>query len=388
MLFRSLFVNAFEYPLAAVAACFLLPAEPRLSSSHRSLVNRVAGLALTALPALLMAAAWWLVRHLDARVTNFLILGLPCLAAFALRRRPLRMGLSLALLVITGVFIRFDGDVLVHAERNFFGLQRVIVSGHEHVLISGTTNHGAQAIDPALACEPLTYYSRGGPVGQLLDALTADGTKTRFGVVGLGTASIAAYAKPDHSWTFFEINPAVERVARDPKYFTYLRDCAPQAQVVTGDARLMLASHPDASLDVLVLDAFSSDAIPVHLITREAFALYLRKLAPGGVIALHVSNSHLDLPPLIRRLSDAHDPPLNVRYCHDVPLDPERDDGKTESQWMLLGRTAADLAPIVDRRYTKQSLIWWNEVPWEDGPIWRDDFANLLRVWKKNTPKD
>ena len=246
-----------------------------------------------------MAAAWWLVRHLDARVTNFLILGLPCLAAFALRRRPLRMGLSLALLVITGVFIRFDGDVLVHAERNFFGLQRVIVSGHEHVLISGTTNHGAQAIDPALACEPLTYYSRGGPVGQLLDALTADGTKTRFGVVGLGTASIAAYAKPDHSWTFFEINPAVERVARDPKYFTYLRDCAPQAQVVTGDARLMLASHPDASLDVLVLDAFSSDAIPVHLITREAFALYLRKLAPGGVIAVHITNRYLDLAPVV-----------------------------------------------------------------------------------------
>ena len=120
----------------------------------------------------------------------------------------------------------------------------------------------------------------------------------------------------------------------------------------------------------------------------EKVGANVRKLAPGGVIALHVSNSHLDLPPLIRRLSDAHDPPLNVRYCHDVPLDPERDDGKTESQWMLLGRTAADLAPIVDRRYTKQSLIWWNEVPWEDGPIWRDDFANLLRVWKKNTPKD
>ena len=141
------------------------------------------------------------------------------------------------------------------------------------LLLSGTTNHGAQSVRPELKCEPLTYYSKGGPIGQLFDHVKSEGSRKHMGVVGLGTATMAAYASPGETWTFFEINPAVEQLARNTEYFTFLRDCGPQSTVVTGDARLMMQQQADKAFDVLVLDAFSSDAIPVHLVTREAIEL-------------------------------------------------------------------------------------------------------------------
>ena len=134
---------------------------------------------------------------------------------------------------------------------------------------------------------------------------------------------------------------------------------------------------PDAQFDVIILDGFCSDAIPVHLLTREAFQLYFQKLAPGGVLAMHVSNNHLDLPPLVARLARRDDPPLSVRYSHDMASEGERADGKT--------RLAVDGAGA---RRTRTSARWrriryWEKVPDVDGPVWRDDFANLLKVWKK-----
>ena len=134
---------------------------------------------------------------------------------------------------------------------------------------------------------------------------------------------------------------------------------------------------PDGHFDVIILDGFCSDAIPVHLLTREAFWMYFQKLAPGGVLAVHISNNHLDLPPLVARLA-AHefDPPLAVRYSHDIASEEQRKDGKTDSQWMILARKEADLGTLATNPY-------WDKVPVVPGPVWRDDFANLLKVWKK-----
>ncbi|MGC4082000.1 MAG: fused MFS/spermidine synthase [Vicinamibacterales bacterium] len=301
-----LFVNPFEYPLAALSACLLLPnALGTATVAIRSKVREVAGLVMVALPVVLVVVLVPLVQHYDKQLPNSpllrfaIIFGPPCLAAYAQQRRPLHMGVSLAALIVAGTFVRFDNRVPIHLERSFFGLHRVMFTGAERVMLSGTTNHGAQSIKPELKCEPLTYYSREGPIGQLMEYVQAEGTKTRFGIVGLGTASMAAYAKPGEQWTFFEINPVIERLARDPEYFTYLRDCAPQATVVIGDARLELVKQPEAAFDVMVLDAFSSDAIPVHLITLEAMQLYLQKLAPHGIIAVHISNRYLDLAPVV-----------------------------------------------------------------------------------------
>ena len=177
---------------------------------------------------------------------------------YAWKDRPLRFGASVAGVLAASLVPSPGGPRLLHAERSFFGVHRVREdpTGRYHTLYHGVTLHGAQAVAPDRRCDPLTYYSREG-VGVAMEAL-APVTGRRVGVVGLGSGSMAGYAKPGESWTYYEIDPVVERIARDPRYFTYLT-CAPGLQVVLGDARLSLARAPDRSFDLLVLDAFSSD---------------------------------------------------------------------------------------------------------------------------------
>ena len=375
-----LFVNPFEYPLAALSACLLLPnALTGGREKARTAARQAASLVAVALPVLLVVLLVPVVQHYDRQLPNspfirfVIIFGPGCLVAWLLQRAPLRMGIALATLVVAGTFVRFDNRVPIHLERSFFGVHRVMFSGNERVLLSGTTNHGAQSIKPALRCEPLTYYSRGGPVGQLVTHVQKDPTKTRFGVVGLGTASMAAYAKPGDTWTFFEINPVVERLARDPEFFTYLKDCAPQATVVTGDARLMLISQPDAAFDVLVLDAFSSDAIPVHLITLEAMQLYLQKLAPGGVMAVHISNRYLDLAPVVG--ATAREAGLVAVVQTNVPAEAAREISLeiSPSRWVLVARSAEDIGTLVNEGR-------WSSLDDATGPVWTDDYSNVFSV--------
>ncbi|AWM41008.1 spermidine synthase [Gemmata obscuriglobus] len=411
-------VGMVEYPLALVLAAAVRPRsddpEERLKGADVALV-----LVLLALSVGLVLAVQHLVRvptepdAPDALTSRLLrgglMFGIPGAAAFALVRKPARYALALAAILVAGAFDTGHFGETLHKERNFFGVIRVTRDGKFIKLIHGTTLHGQQRADEPGPPRPMTYYHQKGPVGHLFASLPPERVKT-VGVVGLGTGAVAAYARPGQKWTFYEIDPAVVRVARDTNYFRFLSDCQGECDVVLGDARRHLTKPPDGCYDVIILDGFCSDAIPVHLLTREAIALYVSKLAPNGVIAMHVSNNHLDLPPLIRRLADDHNPKLAVRYCHDAPLDAERADGKTESQWMLLARSDADLAPVVDTSRTLgpsplvqtlaaasasvagvpwtrpapyKFLVQWNEVPLEDGPIWRDDFANLLRVWKK-----
>jgi hypothetical protein len=390
-----LFVNPFEYPLAALSACLLLPDvnTDREVSTRASGVRRreatpapetAPPLTLTVvtalLPVLLVVAALWTVQLLDEHLSHdalpryLMIFGPACFVAFLMRRTPLRMGIALAIVAVAGSFVRFDNRVPIHVERSFFGVHRVMVTPEERVLLSGTTNHGVQSRNPALRCEPLSYYSRGGPVGQAMNMLTRrTPPAARFGVVGLGTASMAAYARPGQSWTFFEINPAVERLARDNDYFTFLRDCAPAAKVVIGDARLMLTSQPDGSFDMLVLDAFSSDAIPVHLMTLEAMRLYFRTLAPGGLLAVHISNRFLDLAPVLAAMS--RELGLDAILEMHVPTDDQYAISSeiALSRWVLIARSRADFGALVeDHRW--ESL---DELP---GPLWTDDYSNVFRV--------
>jgi spermidine synthase len=267
---------------------------------------------------------------------------------------------------------------------------RVVRDGVERVFIKlyhGTTLHGQQRADESGPPRPMTYYHERGPVGHLFAALPPEKLR-KVAVVGLGTGAVAAYARPGQDWIFYEIDPAVVQVANNEEYFRFLSSCQGKScNVVLGDARRQLTRAANASFDLIILDGFCSDAIPVHLLTREAIRLYVQKLAPDGVILLHVSNVHLDLPPLIRRLADDHEPRLAVRYCPDMfPTESERADGKTMSQWMVMARSEADLSPLLDNKRVKGTtakFLFWETVPWQEGPIWRDDFANLLRVWKK-----
>jgi SAM-dependent methyltransferase len=307
-----------------------------------------------------------------------LMFGVPSVAAFALVRRPARYALSLAALFVAGAF---DGGQLgetLHMERNFFGVVRVTKSpdGKFVRLIHGTTLHGQQRADEGGRPRPMTYYHEKGPVGKLFEALPPEKVR-RVGAVGLGTGAVAFYAKPGQQWTFYEIDPAVARIANDPAYFRFLSTCrAESCDVVLGDARRQLTRVPDGHFDLIILDGFCSDAIPVHLLTRVAFRLYFQKLAPGGILAVHISNNHLDLPPLVARVAAGSDPPLVVRYSPDVASESDRLDGKSDSQWMVVARSDADLGKIATNPY-------WERVPVVPGPLWRDDFANLLKVWKK-----
>ena len=374
-----------EYPLALILAGLVRPrgdgTRYRLTVVDVLLVLGLFGLAAglaVYVPRLVEVPADGPDADAGRIVRGALMVGVPAVVVFALVARPVRYALALAALFAAGLIDPGPHGRTLYRERNFFGQVRVTQSpdGRFVRLVHGTTLHGQQRTDEPGPPRPMTYYHEKGPVGHLFRALSP-GPGRRVGVVGLGTGAMAAYARPGDRWTFYEIDPAVKRVAEDPRFFTFLANCRGECEVVLGDARRQLGRVPDGGFDVLVLDAFSSDAIPVHLLTREALALYVRKLAPGGVLAMHLSNNHLDLPPLVERLAKDHDPPLVARLMTDQPTDGEREDGKAASAWVVLARSAADLGPMAKGPH-------WQPVRPTPGPVWRDDFANLLSVWKRS----
>lgn len=199
-------------------------------------------------------------------------------------------------------------DQELHRERSFFGVYRVTAAedGNLHRLVHGTTTHGAQDFSPGRERTPNSYYHRGSPIGRLLSSMPPYVT-TRTAIIGLGTGSIGCYSKPGEQWTFYEIDPTIERIARDPRLFTYLRVCSGDFNVVLGDARLRLPRAADRRYGLIMADAFSSDAVPIHLINREALTLYRSKLREHGIVAFNVSNSYVDLEPVLGNLAhDAH----------------------------------------------------------------------------------
>jgi spermidine synthase len=192
-------------------------------------------------------------------------------------------------------------------------------------------------------------------------------------IIGLGTGAAAVYAQPNERWTFYEINPAVVNIARNPQYFTYVVDCQQVPfNVVLGDARLKFRDAPNASYGLIVLDAFSSDAIPIHLITQQAIDLYLSKLAPGGFLVFHVSNRNLDLGPVVADLARSR----NLRCIKmDDPM-PIPIEGKTPSEWVAMARSSTDLAGLSTA--TNARVLTGDE----HRKVWTDDFSNILSVFR------
>ena len=190
----------------------------------------------------------------------------------------------------------------------------------------------------------------------------------------MGTGSLSGYATPGQTWTFFEVNPAIERIARDPRLFTYLRDCAKGATVILGDARLSLARAGNGQFDLIVLDAFSSDAIPVHLMTREALQLYLEKLSPTGALAFHITNRHLNLQPLMASLADSSGLLGLVQIDGNVTA-AEQAAGKLSSIWVVMARQRQDLGDLVlDRR--------WQPSTSAGIPVWTDDYSDIFSLFR------
>ncbi len=317
--------------------------------------------------------------NLSAKVFAFrfdLALVVLLVAVVLTQRRVLAAALAASIVFFVADYR--DNQGLLALERSFFGALSVAEDGSFRSLSHGTTLHGQQALDPALRSMPTTYYSRSGPVGQTIEAIKADGRADSIGVVGLGTGTMAAYSEPGRRITYFEIDRNVVKLASDPKLFTFLSDASAKdkdaVKIVIGDARLSLKQEPNRSYGLLALDAFNSDAIPVHLLTREAFAEYLPKLRDDGILLVHISNRYLDLEPVVA--ATAQSLGLEARTFDDGDLTEEQEqkEGKAASEWVAIARSEADLSAL-DGHGT-----WVAARTDRDVKAWTDQSSSLLNV--------
>ena len=415
-----LFDRVFEYPAALVLALLLRPlprpglrfwrglrapaAVSRWAAKFRMPAARWQEWLLdAALPGLLWLAlrdGWW--SRAVEQVATWVVAVVPALgvvplgyragglvsltvvlALVLLARRPLRFALAVvaALAVLAGNLFGTP-EYLLARERTFFGVYSVnelrLRSGLFHVFLSGTTNHGAQYVARGQRLLPVTYYTGDGPVGQFFSSVRqSEQPLDHIAVLGLGVGSLACYARAGENITFYEIDPAVERIARDQRFFSYLSDCPSNVAVRVGDGRLAIAAEDDRAFDLIVLDAFSSDAVPVHLLTREAFQLYLRKLRPDGLMLVNITNQYVDLAPVLGNL--AADLGLVARLQQQTLYSANQ--FKLPSTWVVLARSA-DTAAILDR-----SLRPWGELAAAPGRgVWTDDYTNIVRALRWTLP--
>ena len=363
-----LFSRVVEYPLAVAAVAFLRPADAaRTARRPIDWWLPVAALVVAAV------VVWGPTAHTHSPVVVAAIAGCVGLA-LARRSQPTTLAAVASVFLLASPWVRLVGESVLHTERTFFGTYRVSDDGENHSrwLAHGTTLHGKQSLDHAHRHEPLTYYHRTGPFGRLMDAVPRLREPGQMAAIGLGVGTLAAYAQPGQHWTFFEIDPAIERIARDERYFTFLGDCGDQCRVILGDARLSLAAQRDARYQLIALDAFSSDAIPMHLLTHEAMQVYLAHLAPHGVLAVHVSNRHLRLNGVVGQLAAANGLVALERKDRQTPANWPHD--KSASHWLMVARTREDLG-------TLPRDPAWELPPVEAGtPLWTDDFSNVLDV--------
>jgi len=368
----QLFNSVLEYPLVLAVAALIRP-----SPQYRGEAPESLGF-LLGLPGFIVAVmiAVWAsggAPNLELQGLLFVCGSLLAIAyMFANRTAPFAiMALGfVAMIVFTGP--AGSGRVLF-ADRSFFGVHRVIESadGSYHLLQHGSTTHGRQEMAAVDRCVPTGYYHPENPIGQFFER--AGRPFNRVALIGLGSGGLACYATPGAQWTFYEIDPLVEHIARDPRYFTFLRNSPGEIDVVLGDGRLMLQQAPSGVHDLIVLDAFSSDGIPTHLLTREAMQLYLSGLTPDGVIAVHISNRYLDLEPLVAGLT--HELGLFAIAKRDVQIDElARKTGRMPSNWVLASRHQQAFSGLV-------GLPGWRTLDGNaDLRPWTDDYSNILQV--------
>jgi hypothetical protein len=290
-----------------------------------------------------------------------------------------------ATVVVALVLIRAypSDEGRVETVRSFFGVHKIVVTPHGqyHVLMHGTTIHGAERFlnddgTPVTGRpEPITYYHKDGGIGQAITAARErKGAPLRVAVIGLGSGTLACASEPGENWKFFEIDQSMVDTARDPKYFTYIRDCEPDLKPVIGDARLTFAREPDGIYDVIIVDAYSSDAIPIHLATQEAMKIYKDKLAPQGAVVMHVSNRHLELSSVVVGIAEANDLKSWV-YSEDSGRD---DEYIFATSVVVCAREEADVGQLAS------SEEWALTEADDNQRIWTDDYSNVLgAVWRR-----
>ena len=386
-----IFNMVWEYPLVLVLVGLARPwGKGPLNATQTGVL--VAAILVAAAP---VALSIWLNSHDGARAAFYatspfqmgqlaMIILLPAaICAFLVRDRALAFTTILLMITLSSQWIARGYD-WSYSGRSFFGVMRVANSpdprlgGDVHVMMHGTTLHGAQARDPRFDCVPTLYYAPATPIGQAANMIEARGP-ARIGVVGQGSGAMATYKRVEDSMTFFEIDPMVDTLSRDPEWFTYISNCAAgPIDTVLGDARLTLAKQPAGSYDLLIIDAFSSDAVPTHLLTAEAIEGYLKLLKPNGVVLLHLSNRNLDITlPAVAAAQALGKASLHQIY-YEGDSTPEMAEASTEA--LILSPTPQGLMDF------RADARWKQPLPTTVRP-WTDNYVNLFgSLWRSMFP--
>lgn len=376
------FNGVYEYPLMIVAALLL---RPGLKSSIG--VYKKDWLRQAIFPAVLLVFGIFIYAVID-NLPDYLDtigVGLILLAglSYSFRAKPLTLALLSGILIFFTMALHGLLSNTLYQERTFFGVlsvrESILINEQNrpekyHEFFHGTTKHGAQRLGGDVSRTPLTYFSRPGPIGQLFSVFDDINRNWNIGIIGLGAGTLACYAKEGQDWTFYELDPLVVEIAENPAYFSYISQCNPKTRMVVGDARLSLEKEPDQKFDLYIVDAFSSDSIPIHLLTQEAIGLYFKKLKPNGILALHITNRHLALKKV---LSD-HAKRLGLsaliqefKPSTDIPL-------VVATDWVVMANKPETLEPL-----RASNLGGWQKLPlYFDLKPWTDDFSNIVTIWK------
>lgn len=406
LLAPMVFNDLYEYPLLLGLTCLALPR----SLASDSAISRLS-LHHLWLPAVIVVLGVWvwtgpvlltkLMVHGTAQhatlIKHILFVGLPAFAVYLTSKKPVYFMFAM-MVVLAAMYSSIDGSRVKYQKRTFFGVHRVMIdpSGRFIELLHGSTVHGVASLDPSQRDTPLAYYDRKGPAGFVF-GLQDRGVLPvfkRVAFVGLGAGSMAAYGKDGQRFDFYEIDPVVVDIATNPEYFTFVADSPADIHFIMGDGRLNLArpiqaaSKPDDSAsqalyDIIVLDAFSSDAVPIHLLTKEAIAIYRSRLTPDGILLFHLSNLHLDLVPFVaaacrdsQQLRDGHSDisnatPMVVRVRRDLQtIQSQQKTGRFASTWLIATSNEAI-------RETFDHDVRW-EKPIVSKRAWTDAHADIV----------
>ena len=375
-----LFDWAYEHPLLVLAAAFLVPQYVLVQWPERFKTALTLALPLAALAISYGASRDEFAMFFDfsdaAAMSASIVISLIALACLG---RPWAFAVSLAALMLSyGGWSTMQRSWQGDRTRSYFGIYEVSkrYDGSARVLTHGTTLHGIQNLVPGLETLPTSYYARRSGVGLAFsNAEALYGAHPRIAVVGLGSGTLACYARPNQSWTFFEIDPAMVDVARNR--FTFLNQCAPQVRIVLGDARLSLARQPGNSIDLLAVDAFSSDAVPMHLLTREALAVYGEAVQRDGIVLFHISNRYLDLKPVIADIAARGG--WSSAMLEYIPSQEDEVLNATLSVWIALSRNPATIDRLVQLS-GEDSGNWVVLEQQPDFSGWSDDHASILPI--------
>ena len=379
-----LFDWTYEHPLLILAAALLLPQAPligplrRLWADPRRSLLLQGVIAVAALLLSMVAAESFFPRNPEAlRIAGTVAIALLAVVSLG---HPLVFAACLGALMLS--YGGWETIILKRGEsrtRSYFGVYTVSDDPalSSRTLTHGTTVHGLQSLEPGRETRPTSYYSATSGVGlAMASAPLMFGDGARIGVVGLGTGTLSCYARHGQDWRFFEIDPAVVRIARDPARFSFLSRCKPDVTIVMGDARLTLSEQAPSSLDLLAVDAFSSDAVPMHLLTREAMRVYFRALQDDGLLLLHISNRYLDLRPVLANHAEA------LGLGGAILVDEARGDSLAyTSVWVAMSRDPGTV--LLLRIASGKRAREWRPLPRASGSAaWTDDHASILPLMK------